>query len=119
SLSLANVRAQQRDLHDRPRPLVGGEARKRGLEPRDLGALQHLGRDESGVPEGAIGDARLGRRERILVERERPARPRKIVEIAARDRLEDAVFGDEIESEQGGRWKSVTFSITMGERARR
>ena len=108
---IVQMRAQHRDFRQRPGAAARVEAGKQGFEACDLAALQDLGRNESCALEDAVRDSRLGGHERILVERERLAGARQIVEFAASDRLEYAAFSDGVESEQGNpccrRWRLV------------
>ena len=68
------------------------DRRELGLERRDLPALEHLGRDEAGVFQDAVGDPDFRRNEAVVVERERLAGAGQAVEIAAAQRLLDALL---------------------------
>src|SRR5262249_1409187 len=106
--SFASVRA--RPLASRPgssassRPISRRSsisAGTQGVGACGVAGVGYLGRDETGVLQDAVRDARLLGHERVVVERERPARAGKIVQLPAGYRLEYAAFSDGVESEQG------------------
>ena len=97
-------------------PAVPGAAEKEvdpGEEPRpsvlvldpqhepfdfpDLAVWLDLRRQQAGVPENAVGGAQILGHKSIVIQRKRCPGAGQIVELAARLRLENAAFGNEIE----------------------
>jgi hypothetical protein len=94
--------AEQRELGERVLPrLRVAQAGDLGLQLRDLAPLEHLGRHEAGVFQDAVRDPDLRRHERVVVERERPAGAGQVVEIAAPERLLDALLHQGVGREKG------------------
>src|SRR4051812_44049924 len=92
-------RPEERDLAHQVR-LLGGSDFGRGheaLELADFPQAVHLGRYEAGVLEYPIGDAQVLRDVGVIVELERLALPREVVELAPGDRLGDFLLCNLVE----------------------
>lgn len=96
---------QDRQLHlaivDRPGQAVTfgfiGGTRERLPEPGDFTEQLHFGRGAARVLQNGVSHAEFGRGAEVLVEVQRLARVREVVELAAREAVLDALFGEAAE----------------------